>query len=76
MTLPRTQRGENFSVALKTMLDAIGDAAVDEVPFAPAEHPGIFATTWDELLSSELIEVISAGEYILTGRRLPRPRKL
>lgn len=68
MTLSRTERSENFSVALKTMLDTIGDAAVDEFPFAPAAHPGIFTTTWDELLSSELIEVLSSGEYILTGR--------
>ena len=68
MTLSRTERSENFSVALKTMLDALGDAAVDEVLFDPAAHSGIFTTTWDELLSSKLVELLSSGEYILTGR--------
>ena len=68
MSLARTERSENFSTALKTMLDGIGDAALNEVPFAPSAHPNILATTWDELLATELIEALPTGEYILTGR--------
>jgi hypothetical protein len=44
MTLARTERGEDFSAALKTMLDSIRDAALDEVPFAPSAHPDILNT--------------------------------
>ena len=68
MTLARTERSENFSAAMKTMLDGIGDAPLDEVPFAPSAHPDILNTTWDELLATELIEPLPTGEYILTGR--------
>jgi hypothetical protein len=55
MTLARTERSENFSAALKIMLDGIGDAPLDEVPFAPSAHPDILNTTWDELLATELM---------------------
>jgi hypothetical protein len=48
MTLARTERSENSSAALKTMLDGIGDAPLDEVAFAPSAHPDILNTTWDE----------------------------
>lgn len=68
MTLARTERSENFSAALRVMLDGIGDASLDEVPFAPSAHPDILNTTWDELLATELIEALPTGEYILTGR--------
>lgn len=68
VTLARTERSENFAAALKTMLDGIGDASLDEVPFAPWAHPDILSTTWDDLLATELIEALPTGEYILTGR--------
>jgi hypothetical protein len=68
MTLARTERSEHFSTALKIILDGIGDAPLDEVPFAPSAHPDILNTTWDELLAAELIEALPTGEYILTGR--------
>ena len=68
MTLAGTERSDNITLALKSMLDRVADAALDEVLFVPAEHPDILATTWDELLASQLIETLPTGEYILTGR--------
>jgi hypothetical protein len=62
------ERSENFVYALKTMLDGMGDAALDEVSFAAAEYAAILNTTWDELLARELIEQLPTGEHILTGR--------
>src|SRR5579862_5722328 len=68
MTIARSERSDNFALALKTILDAVGDSAVDEIKFTPATHSSILATTWDELLGSGLIETLPTGEHILTGR--------
>ena len=68
MTLARTERTENFSAALKTMLDCISDTSIDELPLVPSAHQHILNTTWDELLTAELIQPLPTGEYILTGR--------
>jgi len=68
MTLARTERSDNVALALKSMLERVADASLDEVSFSPAAHPDILTTTWDELLATELIETLPSGEYILTGR--------
>jgi hypothetical protein len=68
MTMARAQRSDNFALALKTMLNTLGDAALDEVSFVASAHPDILMTTWDELLASELVETLLTGEHVLTGR--------
>jgi hypothetical protein len=68
MTLAQTERSDNVARALKSMLDRVADAALDEVSFSPTAHPEVLTTTWDELLAAELIERLPSGEYILTGR--------
>lgn len=68
ITLPRTERSDNVALALKSMFERVDDDAFDEVLFSRTEHPDILATTWDELLATELIETLSTGEYVLTGR--------
>src|ERR1700722_13233532 len=68
MTLARAERSDNVALALKSMLERVADAALDEVSFSPAAHPDILTTTWDELLATELIETLPSGKYILTGR--------
>jgi hypothetical protein len=54
MTLPRQERTDNFKFALKTLLSAIGDAALDEVFFEPKSFADILGTTWEEMRSLEL----------------------
>jgi hypothetical protein len=68
MTIAREERSKNLAVALQTMVDAVGDSALDEVSFDGARYPSILTTTWDELLSIGLIEALPTGEYVLTGR--------
>ncbi len=67
MTLARAERTDNFKFALKTLMEAVGDAAIDEVFFASKNFPSILHTTWGELETYELIERL-ADHYILTGR--------
>ncbi len=67
MTLARAERTDNFSFALKTLMEAVGDAAIDEVFFALKDFPDILNTTWEELETFGLVESL-ADRYILTGR--------
>jgi len=68
MTLAREERTDNFKLALKTLLKAVGDSALDEVTFDPSTYPDILKTTWEELQGFELIEALPTGHYIFTGR--------
>src|SRR6266478_5648111 len=67
MTLAREERTDNFKLALKTLLEAVGDSALDEVSFDPNAYQDILQTTWDELVGLELVEML-VGQYLLTGR--------
>ena len=69
MTMAREKRTENFQLALKLLLDAVGDRALDEVSFRAENYKEILTTAWEEMQTFGLLEALGpTGEFIFTGR--------
>jgi len=67
--MAREKRTENFKLALRMLLAAVGDGALDEVRFRPENYRDILATTWEEMHTFDLLEALGpTGEFVFTGR--------
>src|ERR1035437_1396997 len=69
MTLPAKEHTDNFRESLKRLFETVGDTALSDRPFERTEFPDVLTTTWEDLLSKELIEHLPGTENeLLTGR--------
>ena len=78
MTLSASERLENIDLALRLMLDRVGDKGCEHVfiePDTPA-FAAVFPTTWRELLRQRLVKPSTPRYYLLSGEGWLRAMEL
>ena len=71
MTVAKRERENNHSTALTSMLEQLGDGAIDTTLFdseAPSYAETVLRTTWEELTRGKYVSKVQRAQYRLTPK--------